>query len=1041
MVLAGPLSRLRRAAAIVVLGLLAWGGTAAPSQADDDASALNDHVLDLRKSGKIAEALPLAQRALALAEQHEDEAPEILGDSLNNLALLHEALGSYAQAEPLYQRSLTIRESALGPNDINVGQTLNNLAALYQYQGRFTEAETSYKRSQSIFEAALGPEHAAVATSVNNLAELYKTQGRYAEAEPLIKRSLSIREKALGLDHPDVGQSLNNLAVLYLFLGRAFEAEPLYKRALDISEKTSGPNHIDVALNLNNLAYLYKSLGRHSEAEPLYQRSLSIRETEFGPAHPDVGQSLNNLAELYKAQGRYSDAEPLLKRDLEISSKSLGDAHPAVGASAGNIASLYELQGRGAEAEPLYKRAIAIFENALGADHPNTGLMIDNLAAFYASRGDWPQAAERWRQAADIVVRRFKHGSETVGKALTGKATSEVAGFGHRFRNLVKAQHQLVYASPARRDGLARSTFQTAQWAQGSQAAQSLAKMAARSARGSDALAAIARERQDLLATWQDKDTRLIATRSQPPGERNVAAEATLSASLAAIDVRIADIDKTLARDFSDYSALTNPEPLAVGDVQAQLRADEALVLFLDTPEVKPAPAETFVWVVTKHDNRWVRAELGTIALRDRVAALRCGLDDAAWFKEGQAQCASLLRLDPTTRPARGLGLPFDLTFAHDLYKGLFGEVDDLIRDKSLLVVPSGALTSLPFQVLVTEKPSSARDANYATASWMIRRHAITVLPSVASLKALRQSAKTSTATHPYVAFGNPLLVGRDGTDKRAFAVQSCRDATPQPDSIAVASRSMPQTFGEWSRGGATDVSALRHQPPLPETAGELCTVARALGASDADVNLGARATETRINQLNAEGALAQAGVVHVATHGLIARETASIAKAVAEPALLLTPPGTPTADDDGLLTATEVTGLKLNADWVVLSACNTAGPAGSGQSPAAGGQINASTGTDDAEALSGLARAFFYAGARALLVSHWYVDSRAAVSITTGAFAELKRNPAIGRAEALRRAMLATLADASRPTTWTPAAHPSVWAPFVVVGEGGAGR
>ena len=106
-----------------------------------------------------------------------------------------------------------------------------------------------------------------------------------------------------------------------------------------------------------------------------------------------------------------------------------------------------------------------------------------------------------------------------------------------------------------------------------------------------------------------------------------------------------------------------------------------------------------------------------------------------------------------------------------------------------------------------------------------------------------------------------------------------------------------------------------------------------------------------------------------------------------------------------------------------MLSACNTA----------AGGEKG------NAEALSGLARAFFYAGAKALLVSHWYVDSYAAVKITTGAFSELKRDPAIGRAEALRRSMLAAMTDSTRPKHWTPAAHPSVWAPFVVVGEGGA--
>ena len=112
--------------------------------------------------------------------------------------------------------------------------------------------------------------------------------------------------------------------------------------------------------------------------------------------------------------------------------------------------------------------------------------------------------------------------------------------------------------------------------------------------------------------------------------------------------------------------------------------------------------------------------------------------------------------------------------------------------------------------------------------------------------------------------------------------------------------------------------------------------------------------------------------------------------------------------------------GLKLNADWVVMSACNTAG-----------------AGAPGAEALSGLAKAFFYAGARALLVSHWPVNSYAATMLTCRTFAEIKNQPGIGRSEAFRRAMIALMSDEKRP--W--AAHPSVWAPFVVVGEGGANR
>src|SRR5262249_38670206 len=157
--------------------------------------------------------------------------------------------------------------------------------------------------------------------------------------------------------------------------------------------------------------------------------------------------------------------------------------------------------------------------------------------------------------------------------------------------------------------------------------------------------------------------------------------------------------------------------------------------------------------------------------------------------------------------------------------------------------------------------------------------------------------------------------------------------------------------------------------------------------------------------------------VLHFATHGLLAGESEGLAPGRAEPALVLTPPAQASEEDDGLLTASEVSELKLDADWVVLSACNTA----------AGDKV-------DSQALSGLARAFFYAGSRALLVSHWYVDSQAAVAITSGAFGALKASPTIGRSEAVRRAMVALMQKTARD------AHPAYWAPFVIVGEGAPG-
>jgi CHAT domain-containing protein len=152
--------------------------------------------------------------------------------------------------------------------------------------------------------------------------------------------------------------------------------------------------------------------------------------------------------------------------------------------------------------------------------------------------------------------------------------------------------------------------------------------------------------------------------------------------------------------------------------------------------------------------------------------------------------------------------------------------------------------------------------------------------------------------------------------------------------------------------------------------------------------------------------------VVYFATHGLVAGDV----KGLAEPSLALTSPAQPSDLDDGLLTASEVAQLKLSADWVVLSACNTA----AGNKPGA-------------EALSGLARAFFYAGSRALLVSHWAVSSDAATRLTTSTFDAIKIDPTIGRSEALRRAMVAYMSDASDPRN----AYPAFWGPFSVIGEG----
>jgi CHAT domain-containing protein/tetratricopeptide (TPR) repeat protein len=1036
---------------LLFAGLVATAATMSLAQDASELIGLRGEVSRLHGQGKYAEALPLAERFVALARQQYGEQHTEYATAISWLAALYVSRGRHAEAEPLYKRSLAIRETALGPDHPAVGTSLNNMALLYASQGRYAEAEPLFKRSLAITEKALGPDHPHVGSSLNNLAGLYQRQGRYAEAEPLYARSLTITEKALGADHPHVGTSLNNLALLYRAQGRYADAEPLYKRSSAISETALGPDHPEVGTTLNNMAALRESQGRYAEAEPLYKRSLAIREKALGVDHPHVGTSLNNLAGLYHAQGRYSDAEPLYKRTVSIVENALGPDHPDVGGSLNNLAELYRNQGRDADAEPLYKRAglifekalgpdhplvatalnnlaelyrnqdryaeaeplyeraVSIFEKALGPDHPDVGASLNNLAVVALGQSDWARAADYWRRSTGVTQRRAGRG---FAGATEGSSKNEAQRLSWQFAGLIKMTHRLPTQDRTGVEAQARAMFETAQWAQSSEAAASLAQMSARSAKGSPELSILVRERQDLIFEWQANDKLLIVAKSEPPAKRNATAEKVLSDRLATIDTRLDAINGRLAKAFPDYAVLTSLSPVPVGEIQAQLDAEEAMVLFLDTDErFAPLPEETFVWVVTKSQVRWVRSELGTAALRREVAALRCGLDATAWAGGGAANCANSLGMPRNKVHDPDQPLPFDHSRAYKLYRGLFGEVEELIKGKHLLIVPSGPLTQLPFQVLVTTPPTSGDHRHIA---WLVREHAITVLPAVSSLKALRRVGKPSAAPRPMIGFGNPLIDGPN--PGHAAAAKAARERQHCQPTARRRVASLPDgragLMAVSQRSGLVDVSEIRSLVPLPETADELCSVAADLGAGTEDVRLGASATERDVKTMSEWGALAGYRVVHFATHGAVAGEI----KAGAEPGLILTPPDQATEEDDGYLSASEIAALKLDADWVILSACNTAAGGASG-----------------AEALSGLARAFFYAGARALLASHWSVDSAATVILITKVFSELKANPGIGRAEVLRRAMLG-LIDGSEPL----AAHPAYWAPFVVVGEGG---
>jgi CHAT domain-containing protein len=669
------------------------------------------------------------------------------------------------------------------------------------------------------------------------------------------------------------------------------------------------------------------------------------------------------LGDLYLGEGRLEEAAQLYERALAIREKEFGPNSRFMSVSLTKLGLLYRQWNHYANAESFFQRALAVQKKILSPDHPEYAASLNNLAGLYNTQN-------RYADALPLVETTVRNGRASPAVALPV---------------LLGANRQgLISAGNALDDAL-----NVVERASKNSTAAAVAKLAVRLAAGDDLLALLVRQDQDLNVEAKRLDDAFIAAVSREPEQRDAAAEGRFRDRLAAISIERAKLQRTLASKFPDYAALSDPQPLAAADIQSLLSGDEALVAF------SVGDKESYVFALTHDGAAWHKIDLGYLALAERVARFRGGLDPRMVLDE-RALAESHIKREL-----------FDLGAAHELYDALLGPVEVLTKNKRhLLVVPSGALTALPFHLLVTEAPAvsmpavegslTAPDAlAYRNAAWLIKRQAVTVLPSIASLKALRGSDRAPPARKPLIGFGDPVFRP---------------DKLGRPQIAANGQKFVTRAYTDFWRGIGVDRARLSEAlPPLPETAVELAAVAAKVGATSSDIHLGADASETTVKQV----ALSDYRIVYFATHGLVAGDV----KDLAEPALALTIPTRPSDLDDGLLTASEVAQLKLNADWVVLSACNTM----AGDRPGA-------------EALSGLARAFFYAGTRALLVTHWPIASAQSAQFTMTVFDVLKDNPGLGRAEALRRTMLAFLADPSLPPYY---AYPAIWGPFSLVGEG----
>jgi CHAT domain-containing protein/tetratricopeptide (TPR) repeat protein len=974
---------------------------------------LHDRVLQLIQATEFQQALELALKALQIAETAFAPNDSRLANIKNSLGLIYKNLNVYDAAEPLFFSARSIWQ---GNNEkLMVAYADNNIGTLYLDLTRFDDAERHLKSAFEMRQSTLGERHALTAATLHNLALALILKGRFAEGEEKIRQAIQLRGELLGPQDPLTLSSVVILSYCLIQESRFAEADQLLSYLVRTYRHVGLKRQDGYLTALNNSAFVLMRLRSHESAKILLREFAGLQAEKSGTSGLAYSVALTNLGRAEYLSKDYAAARATLERALDIQRAGSGAFQKYAAITANNLGLVFLDSNDVDAALATFREAVATAEKAFDPKNQFFSLVYRNIALALAGKGELVEALEQVRKATSFIP--ANNASQVLDiEAGFGMSANTYEDLYSAFISISK---RLFDDDNAGNRDLVSEAFRASQLASSSRSSAALFLMSARFISDESAVSKLIRTRQDLIGQWHALNRRIISGLSRVSAKPGPHTERQLTEKLSAIWAQIEAIEGQIATLHPKFAEFITPQPLELAEAQRLLREDEALV------ESHVGTNEISLWFVTRNEVRWATVPLSVAAIADMVKSLRCGLDDQEWRGVQQSLlCTHLLGL--TEQPESAQPLPFHFGIAHQLYEALFGPAEDLIRNRHLLIVPSGPLSGLPFHVLASKAADMAigrKYEDYQSIAWLAKTQAISVLPSVASLRWLRNFAKTSAAPRSYVGFGDPVLRG-DPACPKGTAPATCRSPETGAHDAAVRagrrpssarSGSLDDIFGAGARPDQVraQVQALC---PLPDTNFEIKCVAQGFGVGGAEIHLGQDATEASLKALSASGALAQYRVVHFATHGLVAGDMETIANRQGEPALVLTPPQMPKeADDDGLLTASEVAQLDLNADWVILSACNTAAAESAG-----------------AEALSGLARAFFYAGARALLVSHWPVYSDAAVQLVIGTFKHLQENK-VGRAEALRRAMVAFIED---PTA-RDNGHPSIWAPFVVVGEG----
>jgi CHAT domain-containing protein len=787
-----------------------------------------------------------------------------------------------------------------------------------------------------------------------------------ADAEQAFREVLAIQQRILGRDNPGLALTMMKLAAQISHQRTTPEADRLLEQAAALTARSGDPL---VGAQLDyyravNAAYEHKPREAAKWAE--------MAEAAFSRLLPPGGGERPRLDVSGQALGSHGIDVPVLMAD-PATPPTEQTAVLGLAETLRLRAALAERAGDTAQSTALALRADRLLTSTGLAVSSTGARSLRLVASNEAGATDYSAAASYSSQAGGVFERIVPGERPQAVNMLRQGAYQLEQGRGEGALALFREAGQIL-----RRPGVVGAPPEDIfPWLEALQAAaernpenraQLTAEMfeAAQLAMGSRTALDIAQATARLAAgdpktasvirDYQDKQSEFDAVQA----ERDVAvANRGTAEQLASIDARIATAQK--ARDEAESVVLTAAPRYVEWSEKPATESEVG-------DRLGANEAVAFLFVSSK-------GSYGFLVKRGGTVAYRIPLNEA-----GIAATITKLRDSTVERPG---GLPtFDFATGYALYAGLFGPVEkDLDGVSELSVAATGDLLRFPLAALVTQPGASASNGDYRHVPWLLRRVALGYFPSPRVYVNLRGRSGGTTASEPYIGFGD----FRPATQVQlaaTFPRDRCRD----------------------------DFEALGGLERLPNTEVEVTAIAQRLGVGPSDIVLGDGFTKARLTRPD----LGQRRIVLLATHALLPEDL----KCQPGPSIVVSVPANAPNANAGLLSPGDIEKLKLDADLIVLSACNTAGP-------------SAKTG----ESLSGLARAFFRAGARGVMVTHWSIASGAAVPLMINTFPTGRA--VLSTAQALRQAQLQMIDTAGAENNPIELSYPNYWAAFALIGDG----